>query len=523
MEKDGNMTDNTAPMDIKKFLRIIARRQYLFISVSLAVLSVIVWGSFFIPEKYEAKSTVFVEQSAIRKLIQGSRMRSREGDSLRGLKYTMLSREVMLKVIRSMDLDAAAKNEAELESMIDKLAGNTNITESAKENIFSVSYRGKDPAMVQEYVNTLVEKYIETISSLKKENAYGASRFLSDQIAYYKKKIAAIEDRLANFRREEGVYLAVDERTLVTSMKNYKDQIEDADMEISRLKAKRRKIKEQISGESPFTLAMIDSSGENSMSVRLKMLEQKLQVLMTKYTENYPDVIRTKIEIETLKKQLKADLANRDDKKSPDSDPGAGMSMLNPIYQQLKEEMLSTELEIDSLEAKKESLANRIKRAENYLKNIPGNKKILTNLERERNTYQKLYDQMLGKLGEAEVNEQVEAQNKGEIYKIIERAALPIKPVSPDRLKLILLGIFGGIAAGFGAVLLMDKNDSSIKDVDTLKSQLGLKVLAVIPGIVTEKEIRRKKRINISVYTLSIFYLLIIGGVLVREAVKKFF
>ncbi len=55
MEKDGKMAD-TEQVDIKKFLRIIARRQYLFISVSLSVLSVIVWGSFFIPEKYEAKS-----------------------------------------------------------------------------------------------------------------------------------------------------------------------------------------------------------------------------------------------------------------------------------------------------------------------------------------------------------------------------------------------------------------------------------------------------------------------------------
>ncbi len=517
------MADNTAQMDLKKFLRIIARRQYLFVSVSLTVLSVIVWGSFFIPEKYEAKSTVFIQQSAIKKLIQGSRMRSREGDSLRGLKYTMLSREVLLKVIRAMDLDATVKDEAELESMIDKLAGNTNITESARENLFSVSYRGKDPAMVQEYVNTLVDKYIETISGLKKENAYSASRFLSDQIAYYKRKIADIEEKLANFRREEGVYLAVDERSIVASMKKYKDQIEDAEMEIRRLTAKKKKIKEQISGESPFTLAMIDSAGVNPLMARLKMLEQKLRVLMTEYTENYPDVIKTKMEIEALKKQLKADVVNRENKKSRDSDSGSGMSMMNPIYQQLREELLKTESEIDSLEAKKESLANRIKRAENELKHIPGNKKILTNLERERDAYQRLYDQMLAKLGEAEVNEQVEAQNKGEVYKIIERAVLPIKPVSPDRLKLIFLGILAGIGAGAGLVFLMEKNDSSIRDIDTLKSGLGMKVLAVIPAIVTEKDIRRKKRINISVYAFSILYLLVIAGVLVSEALNRFF
>ncbi|HDH04481.1 MAG TPA: hypothetical protein ENH01_02030 [Nitrospirae bacterium] len=516
------MTD-TAPMDIKKIWQIIIRRQYLFIAVSLAVLSVIVWGSFFIPEKYEAKSTVFIEQSAIKKLIQGTGRRSREEDSLRGLKYTMLSRKVLLKVINEMDLDVMARNDAEIESMTEKLAQNTNITASTKEDIFTVSYKGKDPAIVQEYVNTLVEKYIETISSLKKEDAFGASRFLSGQIDYYKDKIAAIEGELADFRREEGIYLAIDESALVRSMTGYKEEIEDVEMEIRNLKAKKKRIKQQLSGESPFTLALIDINRGDSLTARLKALEQKLQLLLMKYTENYPEVIKIKIEIETLKKLMDAEEANGGDGANPYSNLSAGMSMANPIYQQLRENLLNLESEIDSLKAKKETLGNRIKRSENELKNIPENKKILTNLERDRGTYQTLYEQMLAKLGQAEVNEQVEAQNKGEVYKIIERAVLPRRPVSPNRVMLILLGIFGGIAAGIGAVLLMDKNESSIRDIDTLKSLLGIKVLAVIPAIVTENDIRRKRKIDRRVYAFSIFYLLIIGSVFINELINRFF
>ena len=517
------MTD-TAPMDIKKIRQIIIRRQYLFIAVSLAVLSVIVWGSFFIPEKYEAKSTVFIEQSAIKKLIQGSGRRSREEGSLRGLKYTMLSRKVLLKVINEMDLDAMARNDAEIESMIEKLARDTNITESAKENLFTVSYTGKDPGMVQEYVNTLVEKYIETIISLKKKDAFGASRFLSEQIDYYKDKIAAIEGKLADFRRKEGIYLAINESALVRSITGYKEQIEDVEMEVKNLKAKKKRIKQQLSGESPFTLALIDGNRGDSLPARLKALEQRLQLLLMKYTENYPEVIKIKIEIETLKKQVDAEAANAGDgTNSYGNNLSSGMSMANPIYQQLRENLLNLESEIDSLETKKETLGNRIKRIENELKNIPDNKKILTNLERDRGTYQTLYKQMLAKLGQAEVNEQVEAQNKGETYKIIERAVLPRRPVSPNRVMLILLGIFGGIGAGIGAVLFMDKNESSIRDVDTLRSLSGIKVLAVIPAIVTENDIRRKRKIDRRVYAFSILYLLIIGTVFINEIINRFF
>ena len=521
---NNQIENNTSQNVLKHYWPIIFRRRRLFIAVSLVVISIVVWGSLFVPEKYEAKSTVFIEQSAIKKLIEGARIRSKEGDSLRGLKYTMLSRKVLLKVIEEMDLDAMAGDETEIESMIEKLAANTGVTASAKENIFTVSYKGKDPAMVQEYVNTLVEKYIETIISLKKKDAFGASRFLSEQIDYYKEKIVAIEEELADFRRDEGIYLAIDEIDLVKSIKGYKEQIEDVEMEIKKFEAKKKRIKQQLSGESPYTLALIDSNMGNSIPARLKALEQKLQILLMKYTENYPEIIRIKIEIEMLKKQMVAEAANRgNEQDSGNSLSAGGMSMMNPLYQQLKEDLFSLESEVDSLEAKKETLGNRIKRTENELKNIPENKKILTNLERDRGTYQTLYEQMLAKLGQAEVNKRVEAQNKGETYKIIERAALPRKPASPDRVKLIVLGILGGIGAGFGAVLIMEKNDSSIRDIDVLKSQFGMKVLAVIPEIVTENDTRRRQKIDRGIYTFSIFYLLIIGGVFVNEIINKFF
>jgi polysaccharide chain length determinant protein (PEP-CTERM system associated) len=516
------MNDDTSQNEIKYYWQVILRRKYLFIGVSLVVLSIIVWGCFFIPEKYEATSTVFIEQSAIKKLIEGTRTRYKGEDRLRGLKYTMLSRNVLIKVIREMDFDVDVENEIEMERLIANLNKNTNINESTKEDLFTVSYRGKNPAVVQEYVNTLVGKYIETILSFKKEGAYGASKFLSEQIDYYKRKIADIEGELADFRREEGIYLAIDERTTVNSIKSYREEIEDVEMEIMKLGAKKKKMNQQLSGESPYAMAMLDSAGGNSLPARLRSLEHQLQILLTRYTENYPEVIKVKIEIETLKKQMKAKTLSQGDDRIPDSDLSSGITMMNPLYQQLKEDLFSVESEIDSLKAKKGTLINRIKRAESELKNIPRNKKILTNLERDKDTYQTLYEQMIAKLGQAEVNEQVEVQNKGEAYKIVESAILPRKPVSPNRVLIILFGIFAGAAAGFGAVLFMDKNDSSIRNIDTLKSQFGLKVFAVIPTIVTENDVRRKQKLDRNVYAFSLFYLFIIGGVFIREVIAKF-
>jgi polysaccharide chain length determinant protein (PEP-CTERM system associated) len=477
------------------------------------------------PKIYEAKSTVFIEEGIIKKVVKGIVVTPSIEERLRVLTFAIMSRNMLLKVIDALDLDVKAKSQAEIESVIKDFQDNTKITVKGKRgergDLFIVSYRGRNPKMVRDYVNTLVSKYIEENVSFTREEVFSANQFLSEQINYYKKKLEESEEKLASFRREKGIYLAIDEKTLVGSLREYKNEIENVDIEIKKLEAKKERIKQQLSGEKPLTLALINRE-EGSLSARLKVLEQNLPMLLTKYTENYPEVIKTKAEIETIKKQLEAQKQNPGSEKAQDNESDLGTSAMNPVYQQLKEELFKTESEIDSLGAKSTILNNRLKKSEAELKNIPEDKKELTNLERDRNTYQGIYEQLLAKLGQAEVSEQMEIQDKGTNFRIVDPAILPIMPVSPDRVKFILFGIVAGIVAGVGAVLLREYLDNSIRDVDTLKTLFGLQVLAVIPEIITEQDIEKKRRLNRKVYVLSIAYLSIIGGLFIKELINRF-
>ena len=514
----------TQGFDIKKYMALVSRRKYLFIAVSLLVLSVLTWGSFFVPEKYEATSKVFIEESVIKQLINGvnPRLPNETDELLSGLQHTMLSKKVLKEVINRMDLDIYTKDEKEMNSLVRWYASKTEIISQRRENLFIVSFRGQNPKIVQDYVNTLISVYVDTVISSKREDAYGASKFLAGQIDYYKDKIDTIETEMADFRRKEGIYLASDESSIVRSIKDYTEQKENVEMDIKKLNAKEKKIRQQLSGEEPFTLALIENSGGDSLPARLKLLEQRFQSLLTQYTENYPEVIKVKAEMEMIKKLLLTGSETEGSGLRGEGAQNTGMSMMNPIYQQLKEELLSTESEIDSLEANKEILSMRIKRAENELRSIPKNKKVLANFERDRDTYHTLYQQLLAKLGRAEVNEQVEVQSKGETFKIVERAGLPRRPVSPDRVLLILLGVAAGIGAGVGAVLLREKLDSSVRDVDRIKTNFNVKILAVIPEIILENDIKRKQRLDRNVYAVSALYLIIIGGIFVREVINRF-
>ncbi len=110
----------------------------------------------------------------------------------------------------------------------------------------------------------------------------------------------------------------------------------------------------------------------------------------------------------------------------------------------------------------------------------------------------------------------MEVEDKSASFRIVDPAVVPIKPVSPDRVKLILAGIFLGIIGGFGGVLLRETLDSTIKDIHTLKG-LGIAVLAVIPKITNAAEELETKKKDRKVFIAAGCYFCVICLLLLHE------
>jgi hypothetical protein len=101
----------------------------------------------------------------------------------------------------------------------------------------------------------------------------------------------------------------------------------------------------------------------------------------------------------------------------------------------------------------------------------------------------------------------------------VDPAILPFKPVSPNRIKIMLIGIFAGIAMAFGLIVFLDSFNKSIKSVDALK-KFGLPVI-VVPHMPDPGELKKARRNNIFFYGLSGLFISLLVAVLVREVLDK--
>ena len=237
-------------------------------------------------------------------------------------------------------------------------------------------------------------------------------------------------------------------------------------------------------------MRQITKKGSDPLQAKLTALQKRLDDLRSAYTDTFPEVVKVKGEIEEVKEQMKA--GNRVD------------------YQPLDpQELAKIDSEIAAIKMSEEGLRRYISSNQALLRTIPSAKAGLEKLELAKNNQKNIYDQLFARHGQSEVSKQMEVQDKSTTFRIVDPAIMPMKPTSPNRLKIMLMGIIGGIVGSFGVLLLLDQKDNSVKGVDSAKG-FGLPVLAVIPHIQDPKELELQRKRNVRLYAAAGIYFLFI-------------
>lgn len=466
-------------LDYKKHLNLIRQHKKLFIVTALLIMTVTVIVSYLLPKKYEAKSTVFIEKTVLNQLVQGFAVTPSMDEKIKGLNYAMGSRPLLQKVAADLDLDVDKTRN--VDSLIAAFQKDTQVELKDKENLFTISFVNEDPKLARDYVNTLVRRYIEENVSSTRAESYGASKFLSEQISVLKEKMAKAEEEVSRYRRENGTVVSADPAALEREIANAQLRADEIQLRRAQLEANRNLLKKRNPAQS-----------------RLQELEKKLADMRVEYTDSYPEVIRLKSEIESVREQ---------------SGKRAWASYQSPADQQ---ELERIDAELRALRTSESKQYSHMASARALLHNIPAAKAALEQLERDKLNQKNLYDQLMTRHGQSEFSKQMEVQDKATTLRVVDPAVLPTKPISPNRVAIILMGIGAGIVASFGLLLVIDYYDQSVKSLDSLKS-IGLPVLAVIPKMQIPAEIQLQKSQDVRLYAISACYFSLILVFLLLE------
>jgi protein tyrosine kinase modulator len=488
-----------------KFLSQLYRRRYLFLLVALIVMSAAIAVSYSLPKQYQADSTVFVEENMIKNLVKGLAVTTDMSSRIKVIRYTLLSRELIQKALNEIDLDLGIKNERQLQEFITELQKRTDI-KIRNGDLFIISIIDKNPQFAQQFINKLVSKYVEENISAKRDETYGANRFIDEQLITYKGKLGQAENAIIEFRNQYGIYSTADETGMLAEIKNYEHAIEEIELTLGTLRARINRLRNQMQSVTPTISLFSEKQKDN----RVAQLQQKIGQLLVTYTTDYPEVLKLQAEIDALK--------NQGDEQESLSE--SSMTAVNPLHQELQQKIFDAQAEMSALTARRDKLKEFRAERELGLQSVPETKKRLAVLIQERDSYKNIYDQLLLRLGQSEVSKQMELGDKTTTFRIVDPAVFPKQPASPDMVKMILLSILAGLAAGAGLVYLLESLDGSVRDTREIR-ELGLELLVVIPRIENQARQRRQLRHDLLAYALAGIYGCGILGLFGFEVLKK--
>ena len=260
--------------------------------------------------------------------------------------------------------------------------------------------------------------------------------------------------------------------------------------------------------ESPAPLPAITRQEPEQSLEQLKTL---LASLETRYTERHPDVKRLKQKISDFESKQKPEATESD---VVGEDRGMTQAERNLVNQ-----FREIELEITNLKAEAVQLNSQIKWYQTLVENTPKREQELMSLNRDYNNLRETYNSLLSRKLEAELAVSMERKQKGEQFRILDPAKVPIRPFKPNMRRILLMSVFLGFALGCGLAYLRETMDTSFRRPEEIEEMLQVPVLASLPFALNPREVKRIKAKKI-LTVLGVSLGFIIAAVLLVVSIK---
>ncbi|MGO9136830.1 MAG: GumC family protein [Syntrophales bacterium] len=481
--------DDETNLNIKDFIIIAKRRRWGFIIPFVAVFSLAVATAFILPSIYRSTSTILIEDQQISRDYVMAAVTSYAEQRLQQINQRIMSSARLTDIIKRFNLYEDERKRMTIEEVVQDMRKDdikfSTITADVSDSrtgsrsmatiAFTVSYEGKNPAVVQQVANVLASLYLEENSRVVGEQTASTSKFLEDEMKSVQAELAELESKIAAYKRGYNVSLPELYQFNIQALERTEKEIDQMNDQLRTLREKETYMLSQLSSLSP------DSADQGNKD-RLRELRAKLGSLRAQYSDVHPDVIKTKSEIAALEQRLSVKTGKGDVTKEPD----------NPAYQTLSAQLAANQADIASVKRQIENLTHKREDYRRRLQSSPTVEEGYKNLMVVRNNTQLKYDDLMKKFMESRVAGGLEKGHMGERFSLIDPASVPEKPVRPNRPAIILIGFLLGIGAGVGTAAAQEFSDHSARRSEDLTKIFPFPVLAEIPLIISGQDEQRK-------------------------------
>ena len=471
------------------------------------------------PSLYRSDAVIQVVPQRVPETYVSATVTERVEDRLRALAQQVLSRTQLEKLITDLGLFPKDRERMPLEDVILKMTGRVRIEplttgqtsrRDTQSEAFRVSFDYEDPVMAQKVVEQLARYFVDTNKVDRGRQADQTSLFLEAQLTDARGRLEAQEQKLKVFRERNSGRLPTQMQTNMQAIQNTQMTLQGlvGSLETDR---SRKLMLERLYADAAAELAAGASApvaGAGGSAVaglapnatpqqRLEAARAQMATMETRLKPAHPDMGRMKRLIEDLEKQVAAAEAQKP--VSPDAGQAGPPTTAEEARR--RDQLRDMRAEIETLgrqiafkEGEEKRLRALVVEYQSRLEAVPGIESEWIVLTRDYDTLAETYRQLLAKSENSKMAASLETREIGEQFRVLDPPRVPLKPHSPNRPQINLMGAAAGVGLGVLLIGLTYLRDTTMRSEADVLGALDLPVLALLPYVSTKTDVRRARR-----------------------------
>jgi polysaccharide chain length determinant protein (PEP-CTERM system associated) len=451
-----------------------------------------------IPNRFRSTTLVLVEQPSVPTDFVKPVDTTDINERLASMQQQILSRTRLEPIIHQYGLFQSDINKVSMDDLVGRLQKAIEVTpvlpmaQTRASNLpgFFVNVTLDDARTAQEVCTTVTSMFIEENLRRRQAQSEDTTQFLTQQLSEAKARLDDQDSKLAAFKGRYIGALPDQEQTNLNLLTGMTSQLDAASQALARAQQDKTFVQSMLTQQ---IASWHDSQGGQSpetMDQQLAALQTELANLKARYTDDYPDVIKTKVAVEALQKKI---AENNAEKSSAQPDLPQKTTVEPLQITQLRAQIHAYDQIIGEKTKEQEQIKQQIKLYQERVQSSPAVEQQYKELTRGYQTALESYSELQKKRDDSAMATDLERKQQGEQFRVLDPANLPDQPSYPKRPLFALGGFAGGLALGLGIALIIEMQNTSMRSERDVEFALHLPVLAIVPAI---EAISGKKKIS---------------------------
>ena len=494
---------------VLEYLQVVRRHKWWVYLMTLGLTLCAFIAIALLPNKYKATTTVEVDPQKVPEQFVSELVRVSPLDRLQTISQEVMSETRLQQIIDRWNLYPQVRLKSTREAVIEQMR--SDITIEVKQSggglaIFSITYVGKDPGTVANVTNQLASDFIEWNLKSREQHATGTTEFLNTQLQEAKRVLEEQETKLRQYKMSHLGELPQQQEAILHTLSSFQSELQANAGNLNRLDEER-----MFLTQLPESVSMSGGNPQLSERARLEIeknqLEARLGELHRRYTDEFPEVKEVVRRLNHVNESLIALPADKPSETSTSrvvkpTATGLRLEVIGREMKRLGEEQKRIREQITSYQAKVEA--------------IPRREQELKDITRDYDISKARYDSLLGKNYSADMSNELDSQQKGQRFIILDPARVPERPFKPSRLKLMAVSLFMSFFSSVVFVVVKEYLDPRVKTEREIRVAYPepIPLLAAVPHIQSPIERRRYLRFVAFALSFSILAIVAVAGLL---------